>query len=73
MKKIILLALLALSANASAREYDVICKWTDGTKEVYTQKEVWTVTVNQGGTTIQLNDGTRIEYSNAVQCKVVGK
>lgn len=72
MKKIILLALLALSANASAREYDIVCKWTDGTKETYSRHEVWTASSNQYGTTIQLNDGTRIEYSNGVQCKIVG-
>lgn len=73
MKKVIFLVLLALSANASAREYDVVCKWSDGTKEVYSQKEVWSARVDQTGTSIEFKDGTFIRYSNAVQCKVVSK
>lgn len=72
MKKILLLVLLAMSANASAREYNVVCKWADGTKEVYPQQEVWTARITEAGTFIQLSDGTVIAYSNAVQCKLVG-
>lgn len=71
MKKVIFLVLLALSANASAREYRVVCKWTDGSKEIYSQKEVWTASITSAGTSIVMNDGSRIEFSNAVQCKIV--
>lgn len=71
MKKVIFLVLLALSATASAREYRVVCKWADGSKEVYSSKEVWTASSTQAGTSIVMNDGSHVEYSNAVQCKIV--
>lgn len=71
MKTILFVVLMALSANAAAREYNIVCKWTDGTKEVFTQKEIWTASITQAGTSMVMNDGTRIEYSNAVQCKMV--
>ena len=71
MKKVLFLVLMSISAGASAREYDVICKWADGTKEVYSQAEVWTATVSQGGTTIQLRTGEIITFSPSVQCKMM--
>lgn len=71
MKKILFCALMLISASASAREYNIVCKWADGTKDVYTQKEIWTASITQTGTSMTMNDGSRIEYSNAVQCKMV--
>lgn len=71
MKKILFVVLMALSASAAAREYDLVCKWADGTKEVYSQAEVWTATVSQGGTTLQLRTGEIITFSPSVQCKMV--
>lgn len=71
MKKILFCILMLISASAAAREYDVVCKWADGTKDVYPQRDVWTATINQGGTIIQMRSGEIVQYSNAVQCKMV--
>lgn len=75
MKTIILLVLTVLSFNSFANTYEVKCKspFNPNGFEIFTSTEVEVANTSTYGTSIKLKDGAEINYSIAVQCKVIKK